>query len=36
MKVILSILNVALGGLAIAVMLRTLHWRQAVAVDEAG
>jgi uncharacterized membrane protein YbhN (UPF0104 family) len=34
MKVILSILNVALGGLAIAVMLRTLHWRHAVAVDE--
>jgi len=30
MKAILSALNVAVGGLAVAVMLRTLHWRRAV------
>ena len=33
MKAILSTLNVALGGLALAVMLRTLHWRRAVDGD---
>ena len=38
MKAILSALNVAVGGIAVAVMLRTLHWRRAVegdTVDEA-
>jgi uncharacterized membrane protein YbhN (UPF0104 family) len=35
MKAIISALNVALGGLALAVMLRTLHWRRAVENDAA-
>lgn len=35
MKAILSALNVAVGGLAVAVMLRTLHWRRAVEGDTA-
>jgi uncharacterized membrane protein YbhN (UPF0104 family) len=35
MKAILSALNVTLGLTAIAVMLRTLHWRRAVEQDEA-
>ncbi len=35
MKTILSAVNVALGLAAIAVMLRTLHWRRAVERDEA-
>ena len=35
MKAITSALNVVLGGLAIAVMLRTLHWRRAVERDDA-
>lgn len=34
MKAITSALNVVLGGLAIAVMLRTLHWRRVVERDE--
>jgi uncharacterized membrane protein YbhN (UPF0104 family) len=33
MKAILSALNVAVGGIAVAVMLRTLHWRRAVEGD---
>jgi len=33
MKAILSALNVTLGALALAVMLRTLHWRRAVEDD---
>jgi uncharacterized membrane protein YbhN (UPF0104 family) len=35
MKAISSALSVVLGGLAIALMLRTLHWRRAVERDEA-
>jgi uncharacterized membrane protein YbhN (UPF0104 family) len=35
MKAISSALSVVLGGLALAVMLRTLHWRRAVESDEA-
>ena len=35
MKTIVSAANVALGLAAIAVMLRTLHWRRAVERDEA-
>ena len=35
MKAITSALNVVLGVLAIAVMLRTLHWRRAVEGDSA-
>jgi uncharacterized membrane protein YbhN (UPF0104 family) len=36
MKAIVSALNVALGGLAVALMLRTLHWRRAVEDDAGG
>jgi len=36
MKAILSALNVALGLVALAVMLRTLHWRRAVEGDAVG
>jgi uncharacterized membrane protein YbhN (UPF0104 family) len=35
MKAITSALNVVLGGAAIALMLRTLHWRRVVESDEA-
>jgi uncharacterized membrane protein YbhN (UPF0104 family) len=35
MKAITSVLNIVLGGSAIALMLRTLHWRRAVERDEA-
>ncbi|HWX09097.1 MAG TPA: lysylphosphatidylglycerol synthase transmembrane domain-containing protein [Gaiellaceae bacterium] len=36
MKVISSALTVTLGAIALAVMLRTLHWRRAIASDPAG